>query len=1566
MNIKNITLFILILLLANPSWARENIGVSLANKPIKANKETMDCNEATAQIDLAINNVRARLLTGGDLWWDPVSTQPHYEVPRVPPGSDQPSIHSIFAGALWIGGIDQLNQLKVAGQTYRQTGNDFWPGPLGDDGETAASTCSTFDRFWVVFGRDIDEYLGKLEEGGGTVAKGDVPESILQWPGRENPFFTNFDLPINKTLAPFWDADGDEIYDPTKGDYPVIDPEVEGVYADQMIWWIFNDKGNIHTETGGEAIGLEVNALAFAFATNDEVNNMTFYKYIVDNKSTQRLDSVYFGQWVDPDLGAFDDDYVGCDPDEEVGFVYNGNSNDAEYGSKPPILGVDFFKGPKKFETRLDGTIDTIIQGMSAFVYYNNDGTVQGNPDNASHFYGYLAGVWKDGTPFTFGGIGKGGDTPTPYMFPDEPSDPEGWSECTNGNEPDDRRFLQSSGPFQLEPGAVNDIIVGAVWVQEGLEYPCPSLEVFLRADKKAQALFDNNFKLKDGPDAPSMTIRELDRELIITLWNDSLISNNAFEQYEEVDPVLAKQGFQDSTYTFQGYKLYQVSGPTVSPSEFGDADKARLISIVDIRDGISRLINYEQQGALGLVPIEKVNGLDEGVQHTFKVTDDLFALGARTLVNNKKYYFSVVAYGYNAHTPYSLEQSETAQLEPYIEGRNNINVYVGIPHISTPEGGGTVLNAAYGDGPEITLIQGIGNGANCLSLTDQTITDILSSSSHKVDNPVYIGGAGPVGVRIFDPLNVPANDFELQVHNRDFASVTQPSNGSVTVNSDGTVTYNPNGGFEGYDAFTYEITDVNCDSDLATVLVKVGNPQVSSIIAFDNSVMTTKHVDDNSNIDSLAAIITVSPLNNDFAPEGVTININNITTPPDNGEILEFSAADGTITYIPDQGFEGLDKFSYSVTDSTFLTTPSGTEVLSIAIATVYVKVTGNSSPTEAVDDIVEVSGSQALSILENDNGINVGSETLTPYARWTLTNKTTGEVYKSENNIKKPNEQAIGGWEETSLGFYVNVSQTLNPSSTHNGFIDADLSFEQPQNRWLTLITDGESGDMFNWIRAGEYIDANNGSYNDNRFDANSYYDPEQYYETILDGQVAPYCLTNNKLSTTGGSTIAPACSDCEGSDESGGSTSPTYNLEELPSFRLVLTADKSHWTKCIVVDIGTNQSITEGGATKNGLRRHASWNMSVDGSGNPVYSDPMTETSLQPNWDYFVGGTSASYIEYTNSAGETRTIPGNTFFKADDISGATNFARNNSALVYKSSDVGYSWFPGYAINMENGERLNIIFSENSFLGGDNGLDMLWNPTDVVFSPNSGISGNNLRIGGEHYIYVTNTLYDEGVTHHDKLVQAAILKDKEEDILVYGSKKREVYDEVMWVTAPLLTPTFELTSFEEGYIPTTVTMNVKVGRSYEEPAPNEPLIYQFSFNDYATQQTDAAVAKEALDLIRIVPNPYYAFSTYEASQLDNRVRITNLPARANISIMTVDGNLVRTIKADNTGLDTALGAKAGEEQINSVDWDVKNFKNLPIASGLYLIHIEAPDLGEERTLKWFCINRPVDLDIF
>ena len=85
---------------------------------------------------------------------------------------------------------------------------------------------------------------------------------------------------------------------------------------------------------------------------------------------------------------------------------------------------------------------------------------------------------------------------------PDFPNDE--WTEVTAGNQPADRRFLQSAGPFTLEPGAVNYITTGVVWARASEGNNFASVELMKIADIKAQTLFDICFEVIDGPSAPA------------------------------------------------------------------------------------------------------------------------------------------------------------------------------------------------------------------------------------------------------------------------------------------------------------------------------------------------------------------------------------------------------------------------------------------------------------------------------------------------------------------------------------------------------------------------------------------------------------------------------------------------------------------------------------------------------------------------------------------------------------------------------------------------------------------------------------------------------------------------------------------------------------------------------------------------------------------------------------------------------------------------------------------------------------------------------------------------------
>ena len=135
---------------------------------------------------------------------------------------------------------------------------------------------------------------------------------------------------------------------------------------------------------------------------------------------------------------------------------------------------------------------------------------------------------------------------------------------------------------------------------------------------------------------------------------------------------------------------------------------------------------------------------------------------------------------------------------------------------------------------------------------------------------------------------------------------------------------------------------------------------------------------------------------------------------------------------------------------------------------------------------------------------------------------------------------------------------------------------------------------------------------------------------------------------------------------------------------------------------------------------------------------------------------------------------------------------------------------------------------------------------------------------------------------------------------------------------------------------------------------------VYNFSTEDLIAVKGDVNVAKAAMETIKAVPNPYYGYSSYETNQLDNRVKITNLPERATIKIFTVSGTLIRTLKKD--------------DGMTSIDWDLKNDFGIPIASGLYIIHVRArlwdasanEFIEKDKVIKWFGALRPIDLDTF
>lgn len=1465
-----ITALFALLLVLNTAIGRENVnstgdgGSGDGQKLTNSQKVMGGCTQGKTQSELKLNNVRARLLTCGDMWWD-LNSNPKYEVPK---GSGS---YASFAGSLWFGGYVN-SQLRISAMTYRQNGIDFWPGPLDPSTvDVDAATCNAYDKHWRFNRTDVDAFYANVV----ATQNGDyaIPSWIKDYPGTAPSSADPY-----RYLAPFVDQGGDGEYNWDQGDYPAYNvtgaPISQGnckklLFGDETLFWVFNDKGNSHLESGSvNPIGVEIRAQAFAFATADVLNDMTFYNFEIINRSSNILDSTYFAVWVDADLGNYQDDYVGCDVVRGLGYIYNGDNLDEDgngvvgYGSKLPALGCDFFQGPTAdindgVDNDRDGCIDCTYEidpntglpdltqqidddvlgepiSMAKFLPYNNTGDAKtGNPTssgNGIQFYRYMLGKWKDGTPMRYD-LGPGTSTvstvPTcSYMFPGT-SDPNGfglggtvqtpviqpnWTEVIAGNTPGDRRFLQSAGKFTLQPGAINNITFGMPFVRTNSDNNFAAIPLLLIADDKAQSLFDNCFKVLDGPDAPDLTIQEMENQLIVFFSNKESSNNYEQKRYTEIDPTITPLfgAATDRTYRFEGYMVYQLKDESVSSSELYNENKARLVFQCDKKNGVGTIINYTTDPVLGSVPqLMTPEGNDKGIINSFVLNEDMFAEGNKTLVNHKTYYYMAVSYAYNNYLSYVQDVAPgvdsigndvhtsgdyAGQKKPFLQGRKNIKTYSAVPHNFAPEANGTTVSTYYGYGPKVKRIEGQGNGGNILNLTDVTVNSILSSPEHRAVELEYENLQGPIQVKVIDPLKVLSGNFIVKIKD----------------------------------------------------VVKTAANKDSLIMGHKDS--------------------------------------------------LDYGKVAGNAKY----QVEGT------------YTTSSGQTISKVWTA----------------DEIMSV-GQEQILIGDNDEPIGIS-----------LTVNTT--------NDPEPNKAP-------------NTSSVTASSSLASELLFSDLSFSSATSKWLTGVVDTDSEtDETNWIRSGTASFGSGATFNDISVTGTDgkaiYADPSQVWEGVVGGTWAPFrlCAAGALNATANQLKMAPSL----------GYNNPSFkhwdrqinnelDNRNLAGVDIVFTSDKNKWTRCVVLEMGFTNTANIGLQRKFLPRKSQSVNKNGTAAG--VGSGSSTNAN------------DANYI----------------------------------------SETGMGWFPGYAINVETGERLNIAFGENSSDSLNNGRDMFWNPTKTVKSS----TGANV-FGGMHYIYVFGhnsdgvsggspidvPRYDAGAALFamlNKTVTAATSSGS----TGYGqSSIVEAYKDVMWVNIPLISSGFEgsFTRNNQPSIPADAKVRIRVakplryglagtwGSNYSiaqtgtTPANfaagttflnslsgadltkdtvavsqnNNFPMYSFSTEGLGAKTNVNETAKNALDIINIVPNPYYGHSKYEKTRIDNYVKIVNLPVKCTIRIYSVNGTLLKTIKKDT-------------DATTNIQWDLKNDKNILLSSGLYIIHVDAGDLGE-KILKWFCVMRPIDLQSY
>ena len=360
------------------------------------------------------NNVRCVLSDEGGFFNNSTAGVGGYEVPKGD------SVYSIFAGSFMIGAQDPMGQIYFSGRKYSLGGSEssFHSGPIADPFYygSAAYNLAYQNALWKVSAADIEWHQLNFQNPGYT-----VPNSILKWPGNGDAT-----MGVAQQLAPFIDLNLNGIYEPILGDYP----DIQG---DEAVYIIMNDESY---QPDGNQLRIELHVMFYQFSSGNYLNNTTFMHLKAINRSTINYFNYNQAIYLDYDLGNYSDDHIGCSPEKNMLFVYNGDDNDQTdagqigYGANPPCQALVSLSHPLK-----TGVVFTTGED-----YFNSG-------DHA--LWLFMNSQWNDTTTW----LNPLTSLPTDFILPDNPNNPNGWSEEAVGMPAGDRRGMMTIYEPSFRPG---------------------------------------------------------------------------------------------------------------------------------------------------------------------------------------------------------------------------------------------------------------------------------------------------------------------------------------------------------------------------------------------------------------------------------------------------------------------------------------------------------------------------------------------------------------------------------------------------------------------------------------------------------------------------------------------------------------------------------------------------------------------------------------------------------------------------------------------------------------------------------------------------------------------------------------------------------------------------------------------------------------------------------------------------------------------------------------------------------------------------------------------------------
>ncbi|MCB9076343.1 MAG: tandem-95 repeat protein [Anaerolineaceae bacterium] len=249
------------------------------------------------------------------------------------------------------------------------------------------------------------------------------------------------------------------------------------------------------------------------------------------------------------------------------------------------------------------------------------------------------------------------------------------------------------------------------------------------------------------------------------------------------------------------------------------------------------------------------------------------------------------------------------------------------------------IPNANY-NGNDSFVYRVCDNDGNCSNATVTITVTPVYDAPIAIDDPFPVMDEDTV-----TDINVLANDINVDNSPLSVVSVTSPINfGTVSINPNNTVAYTPPLNFEGFDVFTYTLSDgISTDSAVVTVTVRgVNDPPV----AVDDAITM---------VEGGSQFIGVR--DNDMDPDTPigSLTVLNISQPANGTAVIEQPG----VRYTPNDNFNGDDTFTYTITDGFLSDT-----------ATVVVTVLPVNDPPDVKDDVITTTQDTPITItvLAND----------------------------------------------------------------------------------------------------------------------------------------------------------------------------------------------------------------------------------------------------------------------------------------------------------------------------------------------------------------------------------------------------------------------------------------------------------------------------------------------------------------------------------------------------------------------------------------------------------------------